>query len=79
MSRGVSTVTAQFSTDGRVSGFSGCNQYSGTYTTSGGLDLRVEVARRHADGLPGAADGARARVPEGAHDRAPLLDRGLEA
>jgi heat shock protein HslJ len=35
VSRGVSTVTAQFSSDGRISGFSGCNQYSGTYTASG--------------------------------------------
>src|SRR5262245_46457344 len=35
VSRGVSAVTARFTADGKVSGFSGCNQYSGTYTTSG--------------------------------------------
>lgn len=28
-------ITIQFSTDGTVSGSSGCNQYSGTYTASG--------------------------------------------
>jgi heat shock protein HslJ len=28
-------ITAAFTTDGKVSGFSGCNSYSGTYTTSG--------------------------------------------
>ncbi len=35
VSRGVSTVTVQFSSDGSISGFSGCNQYGGTYSTSG--------------------------------------------
>jgi heat shock protein HslJ len=35
VSRGVSSVTAQFTAAGRVSGFSGCNQYSGTYKVSG--------------------------------------------
>ena len=35
MSRGVSSVTAHFTAAGKLSGFSGCNQYSGTYTTSG--------------------------------------------
>jgi heat shock protein HslJ len=28
-------ITARFAADGRVSGFSGCNNYSGKYTTSG--------------------------------------------
>jgi heat shock protein HslJ len=28
-------ITARFTTGGKVSGFSGCNSYSGTYTTSG--------------------------------------------
>ena len=28
-------ITAAFTTDGKLSGFSGCNSYSGTYTTSG--------------------------------------------
>ena len=28
-------ITARFTTDGKVSGFSGCNSYGGTYTTSG--------------------------------------------
>src|SRR5262245_34672482 len=28
-------ITARFSTAGKVSGFSGCDQYSGTYTISG--------------------------------------------
>jgi heat shock protein HslJ len=36
VSRGVSSVTATFTSNGKVSGFSGCNQYSGSYTTSGG-------------------------------------------
>lgn len=35
VSRGVSSVTAHFTAAGKLSGFSGCNQYSGTYTTSG--------------------------------------------
>jgi len=30
-----SVITAQFSTDGKVSGSAGCNRYSGSYTTSG--------------------------------------------
>jgi heat shock protein HslJ len=37
VSRGVSSVTARFTADGKVSGFSGCNQYSGTYRTSGSV------------------------------------------
>ena len=36
VTRGVTSVTATFTGDGKVSGFSGCNQYSGSYTTSGG-------------------------------------------
>jgi len=28
-------ITAAFTTDGKLSGFSGCNSYNGTYTTSG--------------------------------------------
>jgi heat shock protein HslJ len=35
VSKGVSSVTARFTSDGKVAGFSGCNQYSGSYTTSG--------------------------------------------
>jgi len=35
VSRGVSSVTAMFTSNGKVSGFSGCNQYSGSYTISG--------------------------------------------
>lgn len=30
-----SGITAQFTSDGKISGSAGCNQYSGTYTTSG--------------------------------------------
>jgi len=35
VSKGVSSVTAAFTSNGKVSGFSGCNQYSATYTTTG--------------------------------------------
>jgi heat shock protein HslJ len=35
VSRDVTSVTATFTSDSKVSGFSGCNQYSGSYTTSG--------------------------------------------
>ena len=30
-----SSITAQFTSDGKVGGSAGCNQYSGTYKTSG--------------------------------------------
>jgi heat shock protein HslJ len=36
VSKGVSSVTAKFTSDGRVSGFSGCNQYGAPYATTGG-------------------------------------------
>ena len=36
-------ITARFMADGKVSGFSGCNSYSGVYTTSGGS---ISVSRK---------------------------------
>ena len=42
-------ITARFTTDGKVSGFSGCNNYSGTYTTSGGsitVSRKLAVTRK---------------------------------
>ena len=42
VSKGVSSVTARFTSDGKVSGFSGCNQYSGSYTTSGS---RISISK----------------------------------
>jgi len=35
-------ITARFTTGGKVSGFSGCNQYSGTYTTAGS---RISISK----------------------------------
>ena len=36
-------ITARFTAEGKVSGFSGCNNYSGTYRTSGGS---IAVSRK---------------------------------
>jgi heat shock protein HslJ len=36
-------ITVRFTIDGKVSGFSGCNNYGGTYTTSGGS---IAVSRK---------------------------------
>ena len=36
-------ITARFEANGRLSGFSGCNNYSGTYTASGGS---ITVSRK---------------------------------
>ena len=36
-------ITAWFMADGKISGFSGCNSYSGAYTTSGGS---ISVSRK---------------------------------
>ena len=38
-------ITARFAADGKVSGFSGCNSYSGPYTTSGSS---ISVSRKMA-------------------------------
>jgi heat shock protein HslJ len=35
------TITATFGPDGALSGFSGCNQYNATYTSSGADGLRI--------------------------------------
>lgn len=41
----VPTITASFGTDGTVSGFAGCNDYSGSHTTNGAaLQIRSLVA-----------------------------------
>jgi heat shock protein HslJ len=42
-------ITARFMADGKVSGFSGCNSYSGAYTTSGGsisISRKLAVTRK---------------------------------
>jgi heat shock protein HslJ len=42
-------ITARFTADGKVSGFSGCNSYSGTYRTSGGsitVSRKLAVTRK---------------------------------
>jgi heat shock protein HslJ len=42
-------ITARFAADGKVSGFSGCNNYSGKYTTSGSsitISRKLAVTRR---------------------------------
>jgi heat shock protein HslJ len=36
-----STTTADFQTDGKLSGSAGCNQYSATYTTSGSAGITI--------------------------------------
>ena len=48
--------------DGRASGFSGCNRFTGGFKRDGDT-LTVGPLARHDDGLPRAADGGREGLP----------------
>jgi heat shock protein HslJ len=53
-------ITALFTTDGKVSGFAGCNSYSGTYATSGStisISQKLAATRKSCAALVMAQEG----------------------
>ena len=46
-----SNITAQFTTDGKVGGSSGCNRYAGSYTSSGNHSANHFTVGFNHDGL----------------------------
>ena len=66
--------TVEFGADGRVSGFAGCNTFSGTFTTDGATPDPGSVGY-HEDRVPAPGQRRRGRVPERAVRRDELGGR----